>query len=363
MLLQTINDNKLHLPGFDDDDKVEEVVFNIEGSESWVEESLSESLKYGCYKDKRQILTAETQHDVLDKGKITQVRFEVKEAGTYKFVAKFKSIHVEGSPFFFQIGQPKSKLASQEPSCSPISKSSIINVMNRIATEDDSWSPPAHTVEVKKSPFKFDEKKHQTVGIDQPKLSSIFAKSLGLSGENDNETDFSKVKVWRKAMMIPRSDIDNPMGLCVSTDHVFVASKSENRVLMYNMDGNMQKEIYNGREGFNKPSDMVSLRNGIFAIRSNSYVVTMDSRGRKISTIWEGRGGMKCFGLAQDDAGNLACLHETRDETFLKLFDPEDGKQRRSIDITDIIKDRSTAMCRFLTYRDHKFYITGELYL
>ena len=83
MLLQTINDNKLHLPGFDDDDKVEEVVFNIEGSESWVEESLSESLKYGCYKDKRQILTAETQHDVLDKGKITQVRFEVKEAGTY----------------------------------------------------------------------------------------------------------------------------------------------------------------------------------------------------------------------------------------------------------------------------------------
>ena len=341
---------------------MEQVVFNIEGPEPWVEESFSELLKYGCFKEKKQILTAETQHDVLDKGKITQVRFEVKEAGTYKFVAKFKSIHVEGSPFFFQIGQPKSKLASQEPSCSPISKSSIINVMNQIATEDDSWSPP-HTVEVKKSPFKFDEKKHQTVVIDQPKLSSIFAKSLGLSGENDNETDFSKVKVWRKAMMIPRSDIDNPMGLCVSTDHVFVASKSENRVLMYNMDGNMQKEIYNGREGFNKPSDMVSLRNGIFAIRSNSYVGTMDGQGRKISTIWEGRGGMRCFGLAQDDAGNLACLHETRDETFLKLFDPENGKQRRSIDITDIIKDRSTAMCRFLTYRDHKFYITGELYL
>ena len=146
MLLQTINDDKLH-QGFDDDDKVEEVVFNIEGSEPWVEESFSGSLKYGCYKEKKQILTAETQHDVLDNGKITQVRFEVKEAGRYKFVAKFESNHVEGSPLFFQIGQPKSnliKLASQDPSCSPISKSSVINVMNRIATEDDFWSPP-HT--------------------------------------------------------------------------------------------------------------------------------------------------------------------------------------------------------------------------
>ena len=341
---------------------MEEVIFNIEGSEPWVEESFSESLKYGCYKEKKQILTAETQHDVLDQGKITQVRFEVKEAGTYKFVAKFKSIHVEGSPLFFQIGQLKSKLASQEPSCSPISKSSIINVMNRIATEDDSWSPP-HTVEVKKSPFKFDEKKRQTVGIDQPKLSSIFAKSLSLSGENYNQTDFTNVKVWKKAMMIPRSDIDNPMGLCVSTNNFFVASKSDSRVLMLKVDGSLERELHNGREGFNKPSDMVSFRNGTFAIRSNTYVVTMDGQGRKISTIWEGRGGMKCFGLAQDIAGNLVCLHETRDETFLKLFDPGNGKQIHSIDITDIIQDRSRALCRFLTYKDGKFYITGELYL
>ena len=67
---------------------------------------------------------------------------------------------------------------------------------------------------------------------------------------------------------------------------------------------------------------------------------------------------MKCYGLAQDDAGDLVCLAETRDQTCLKRFDPGNGKQKENIDITDIIRDRGRSMCRFLTYKNGKFYIT-----
>jgi len=349
--------------GFDDDDKIrEEVVFDIEGPLPWDEESGS-LLKYGCYKDKKQILGSETIHEFPDHHKTMQVRFEVQEAGTYKFVAKYDSVHVDGSPLSFPIGKQKSKLTLIEPAsqisiCSPISKSSTINLMDRIATEDDSWSPSDNNVGVAQSKFKFEEKNHNVAIVQPSKLSSIFGKSLSISEGKDIHTDFTKVKIWKKVMMIPRVDIDNPMGLCVPTDNFFVSSKSESRVLMFNLSGKLQKELQNGREGFNKPSDMVALRNGTFAIRSNSYVVTMDSQGRKINTIWEGKGGMKCFGLAQDDSGNLACLHETRDQTFLKLFDPGNGKEKQNIDITDIIQDRNRTMCRFLTYKEGRFYVT-----
>ena len=367
MLQLHVTCNNIYFSGFDDDDKdQEEVVFNIKGPEPWDAENGS-LLKYGCYKDKTQILSAssKTIHEFLDQKRTMQVRFEVKEAGTYKFVAKFDSVHVDGSPLFFPIiGQLKSEqamieAASQISLCSPVSKSSEKKILNRIATEDESWSPSPHTAGIKSSKFKFDEKKDRNVAIVQPKLSSIVEKSLSNSrGKSEILTDFTKVKIWKKVLMIPRSDIANPMGLCVPTENFFVASKSESRVLMFNCDGIIQKEVQNGRVGFNKPSDMVALRNCTFALRCNSSVVTFDSQGRKISTIWEGRGGMKCYGLAQDDAGNLACLHETRNQTFLKLFDPGNGKQKENIDITDIIQDRSRSLCRFLTYKKGKFYIT-----
>ena len=342
------------------------MVFNIEGLEPWDAENGS-LLKYGCYKNKSQILSASsnTTHEFLDQNKTMQVRFEVKEVGTYKFVAKYDSVHVDGSPLLFPIGRLKSvqaliEAASQISICSPVSKSSEKKTLNTIATEDESWSPSPYTVGIKPSKFKFDEKKKDlNVAIVQPKLSSILEKSLSNSrGKSEILTDFTKVKIWKKVLMIPRSEIDNPMGLCVPTENFFVASKSESRVLMFNFDGIVQKEVQNGRVGFNKPSDMVALRNGTFALRCNSSVVTIDSAGRKIRTIWEGNGGMKCYGLAQDDAGNLVCLHETRDQTFLKKFDPANGKQKENIDITDIIKDRRRSLCRFLTYKKGKFYIT-----
>ena len=344
------------------------MVFNIEGLEPRDAENGS-LLKYGCYKNKSQILNAssKTIHEFLDQNKTMQVRFEVKEAGTYKFVAKYDSVHVDGSPLLFPIGRLKSEhalieAASQISICSPVSKSSEKKTLNRIATEDDSWSPSPYTgtVGIKSSKFKFDEKKKDlNVAIVQPKLSSILEKSLSNSrGKVEILTDFTKVKIWKKVLMIPRSDIDNPMGLCVPTENFFVASKRDSRVLMFNSDGIIQKEVQNGRVRFNKPSDMVALRNGTFALRCHSSVVTIDSAGRKIRTIWEGKGGMKCYGLAQDDAGSLVCLHETRDQTFLKKFDPENGKQKENIDLTDIIKDRSRSLCRFLTYKKGNFYIT-----
>merc|ERR1719500_1653912 len=176
---------------------------------------------------------------------------------------QFDSVHVDGSPLFFTIvisQQLKSEqalieAASQISICSPVSKSSEKKTLNRIATEDESWFPSPYTAGIKPSKFKFDEKKNRNVAIVQPKLSSIFEKSLSYSrGKREILTDFTKAKIWKKVLMIPRGDIDNPMGLCVPTENFFVASKSDSRVLMFNFDGIVQKEVQNGRVGFNKPS-------------------------------------------------------------------------------------------------------------
>ena len=138
------------------------MVFNIEGLEPWDAENGS-LLKYGCYKNKSQILSASsnTTHEFLDQNKTMQVRFEVKEAGTYKFVAKYDSVHVDGSPLLFPIGRLKSvqaliEAASQISICSPVSKSSEKKTLNTIATEDESWSPSPYTAGIKSSKFKFD---------------------------------------------------------------------------------------------------------------------------------------------------------------------------------------------------------------
>ena len=168
------------------------MVFKIEGAEPWDEENGS-LLKYGCYKSKDQILGAssKTIHEFFDQNRTMQVRFEVKESGTYKFVAKYDSVHVDGSPLLFLIGQPKSEQAlteavSQISIGSPVSKSSE-NKATKIDTEDESWSPSPHTVGIKPSKFKFDEKKDRNVAIVQPKLSSNLQESLSNSRR---ESDF-----------------------------------------------------------------------------------------------------------------------------------------------------------------------------
>ena len=96
----------IYLPGFDVDDKdQEEVVFNIEGPEPW-DDMKNSLLMYGCYKDKnkKQILSVNSTYEFIDQNKTIQVRFEVKP-GTYAFVAKYDSVHVDGSPLRFSIGQ------------------------------------------------------------------------------------------------------------------------------------------------------------------------------------------------------------------------------------------------------------------
>ena len=312
-------------------------------------------LKYGCY-----------TNDLLDE--------------------ETKRLIVEDSPRIIYAGQPWSEAAvSVEAGVSrlsltsgtppPVSKSSYPEVKTkepRIASGDDSWSPPPVKIKtrqfkfdseswspppgkIKTSPFKFDPERF----ADKPmKPTSVFDLKPLVPREKVGHVDFTKVRCWRHALELPRIDVKSPMGLCV-LNHSFVVASGfqDNRVWMVGPDGD-KKELFNGRYPFLKPSDMVALRNGKFAIRGQSCVVTMDGEGKKIRNIWEGKGGMTSFGLAQNDEGHLVCLQETRAHTFLTFFDSDNGKRIRSIEITDIIRDKARSKCRFLTYSKGHLYIT-----
>ena len=94
---------------------------------------------------------------------------------------------------------------------------------------------------------------------------------------------------------------------------------------------------------------MVTLKNGDdFALREQHRVVVRNKEGKLISVPWRSTsGGMKPYGLAQDSFGQLVCLKETNNKTFISVYSSEAGKRLYSIDLEDVIGDaREKSLCR-----------------
>ena len=168
--------------------------------------------------------------------------------------------------------------------------------------------------------------------------------------------DFTKIFQWKMVSSVPKgglAGLEHPIGIAVLEDRFVVSSKNDCKVKMYKKDGTFIKELSVGvnRGDFNQPSDMVTLKNGEdFALRERHRVVVLNKEGKLISIPWRSTsGGMRPYGLAQDERNQLVCLMETNNETFIGVYNSEAGKHSHlySIDLVDVIGDaREKSRCR-----------------
>ena len=170
-----------------------------------------------------------------------------------------------------------------------------------------------------------------------------------------NTIDFTKVSQWKMVSSVPKggpAGLEHPIGIAVLEDRFVVSSKNDCKVKMYKKDGTFIKELSVGvnRGDFNQPSDMVTLKNGEdFALRERHRVVVLNKEGKLISIPWRSTsGGMRPYGLAQDERNQLVCLKETNNKTFIDVYNSaEAGKRLYSIDLEDVIGDaREKSLCR-----------------
>jgi len=194
------------------------------------------------------------------------------------------------------------------------------------------------------------------------------SQSSGLTSliSNMPPNSFTDVKEWRQVFSIPRSGhagMGIPIGICLLPNGKFVVSskRAGSAVKMYNQDdGKFLKELTCNRSDFDQPSDMATLKNGDFAIRDESKVMIFNSSGNFLRTVWESKGVLRSYGLAVDKNNKLVCMIEGRLSAYLQFCDPEDPKKRlQSIDLENVIGlNKRRSSCRFLTYKNDKFYVT-----
>ena len=188
--------------------------------------------------------------------------------------------------------------------------------------------------------------------------------SPGLSGP----LNFCNVRSWKRVFDIPNKsgraeDVVSPIGMCLLPGDKFaVASTWENKIKMFQKStGRFIKEVYPCQGSLHHPSDMVTLPdNRGFAVRDRDRVMIFDNDGHYKEIIKEG----PCtYGLAVDDAGRLVYLESgwKMKTCRLRFLDYAgcDINLTRNVDLMDMIKGReSLSMCRFLTFKNKKFYIT-----
>ena len=184
--------------------------------------------------------------------------------------------------------------------------------------------------------------------------------------------DVSKVVAWKKEFAVTSggfSGVCVPIGFCVlrKSKKFVVSSTRENKVKIFNLDdGRFNKEVvFDGEKAeeggsFCRPSDMVSLDQGGFALRDKTRVMIFNEDGTFSHTVWRrSRSGSMCYGIAQDKQ-KLICLVENRLKTSLHFVSIIDGQTLEEILLEDDIfgGEKSKSKCRFLTLDD-----SGTIYV
>ena len=146
-----------------------------------------------------------------------------------------------------------------------------------------------------------------------------------------------------------------------------VSSTGDHAVKMYNADGSFLKLVNPSRQFF-RPSDMVALPDGRFAVRDANGIQLFDEEGLFLQNVAAGQLG-KCFGLAADGKGQLITLNSNfghsqnnpteRGQTDIVFIDIDLNKIIKKIELIEVLGERGRdAKCRFLTYRKNKIYVT-----
>jgi len=155
--------------------------------------------------------------------------------------------------------------------------------------------------------------------------------------------------------------VSKPIGMCVLLNKkIVVSSTFDDTVKMFSPSGQFITQVSTPKAPFTRPTDMVTLHSGQFAVRDDNKVMVFSCDGQYMRTLWEDKGQVRCYGLAQDKEDRLVTIMETRRprKTDLLFFDINTGKLSRKIEMEDIISDKIKSKCRFLTYQLDRLYIT-----
>jgi len=164
-----------------------------------------------------------------------------------------------------------------------------------------------------------------------------------------------------KVLSLEAGVICKPIGMCLLQNrNIVVSSTYDDKVRMFSANGKFLSLITVPKAPFTRPTDMVTLHSGQFVVRDDNKVIVFNSEGKFLRTLWQDKGQVKCFGLAQDREGRVITIMETRNpkKTDLLFFDLSSGELVRKIEMEDIISDKTKSKCRFLTYQLDKLYIT-----
>ena len=150
--------------------------------------------------------------------------------------------------------------------------------------------------------------------------------------------------------------VAKPIGICLLRDKcIVVASTFENKVKMFTGCGQLLREV---QSPFHRPSDMVALSKGGFAVRDSTAIRCFDNSG-KFQLSLDSFFLERFHGLAEDEEGRLVTINENRGregreggtrpgETDLLYFSLASGQLVRRVELVDVI-DRAGSKCRFLT--------------
>jgi len=157
-----------------------------------------------------------------------------------------------------------------------------------------------------------------------------------------------------------QENLYKPIGMCILVDgRIAIASTFENKVKIFSNMGEFISEVISPHS-FMKPSDMVTLNSGRFAVRDNTRVQVFESDGSFVKVLLEDESKDKYFGLAQDGEGRLITLLESRSpaSTYLIFIDVENGEVCKKVELGDPNANKRASKCRFLTYYEGNIYIT-----
>jgi len=156
------------------------------------------------------------------------------------------------------------------------------------------------------------------------------------------------------------ADLHRPIGLCKLQDgSLVVASTFENKVKVFNPDGQFVKLASLPDRPFERPSDMAALANGDFVVRDAGGVHIFSKSGSFQRRLNIGNG--RSYGLAQDSAGNLVTIQEGKKGQAAALLFIQLGEDQvvRRRDLGDLVGEEMwLSKCRFLTHCRGKLYVT-----
>merc|ERR1719427_1900528 len=181
-----------------------------------------------------------------------------------------------------------------------------------------------------------------------------------------------------------KSNLNMPIGMCIlQNKNIVVASTFENEVKMFTNSGEFVKLVRpkpGSLEAWSHPSDMVTLKNGEFAIRDDKSVQIFNAEGDYLKSLDDRYfAGCKFYGLAQNEDGHLVVINENKPrkgmkedqskskmvedrtkpgEADLLFFNIETCELMKKVELEDIIKDKLRSKCRFLTFHQGKLLIT-----